>query len=149
MATSLGLAEQQKEFRPSRVQMVWADLDVEEFATNTIDFLNLVMLIHSKGVNVETVLMLMEFSPPPDVQEQLFDDVLSKRNQHLVEEIQSRLAQSDNIIVPWGAAHMPGIAREIQKAGFHLEGSRDYQAIRFGSFGKKSKGSGKGAGKPK
>ena len=58
MAASLGLSEQQKEFTPSRGQMVRADVDIGQFTTNTIDFLNLVMLIQSKGLNDENMLKL-------------------------------------------------------------------------------------------
>src|SRR5206468_9608889 len=117
MATTLGVAEQQQEFKP-QAEMVRADVDVEEFATNTIALLNLVMLIHSKGVNAQTVLELMQYPQPPDFEKQLWDDLLRKRNRRLLEEIHSRLSQSEHIIVPWGAAHMPEIAKEIQKSGF-------------------------------
>lgn len=131
-ATSLGLAEQQKEFKPSRGKLVRADVDVEEFATNTIGFLNLAMLIHAKGVTAANVLKLMEY---PQFEEQLFDDLLRKRNRRLLEAVRSQLSQSDNIIVPWGAAHMPEVAGEIQKSGFRLEESREYVVIRFRSVG--------------
>src|SRR6266481_9552294 len=75
-ATSLGLAEQQKEFKPNRSEWVPADVDVEQFATTTIDFLNLVTLIHAKGLNVGTILPLIQYSPPSDFQEQLLNDLL-------------------------------------------------------------------------
>ena len=130
-ATSLGLAEQQKEFRPMQAEWVRADVDVEQFATNTIAFLNLVSLVHSKGVTARTLLPLMRYSPPPHFEEQLFDDLLRKRNRRLLEEIHARLSQSENIIVPWGAAHMPEIAKEIQQSGFRLNESREYTAVRF------------------
>ena len=139
MATSLGLAEQQKEFKPNPDKLVRADVDVEQFATNTIDFLNLIMLVHSRGVNAETLSKLMEYSQPPHFEEQLIDDLLTKRNRRLLAEIDARLSQSENIIVPWGAAHMPGIAREIQKSGFRVDETRNYVAIRFRSAGKKIK----------
>jgi len=143
MAKSLGLAEQQKEFRPRQGEMVPADVDVDQFTTNTIDFLNLVMRIHSRGMNARDVRELIQYSPPPGFQEQLFDDLLRKRNQRLLEEIHSRLSESDNIIVPWGAAHMPGIAKEIQKSGFRLTETRQYVVIRFRSGGNKSNSAGK------
>jgi len=151
MATSLGLAEQQREFRPSQGELVRADVDVEQFATSTIDFLNLVMLIHSQGVNTENVLKLIRYSPPPHVEEQLLDDLLRKRNRHLLEEIHIRLSQSESIIVPWGAAHIPEIAREIQKSGFRLDETQEYMVIRFRSDGNEGNGAGKAAdhGKPK
>jgi hypothetical protein len=133
-ASSLGLAEQQKEFKPSGGKLVRADIDVEQFAQNTIDCLNLVMLIHTKGLNEESLLALTHYSPPLHYEEQLFDDLLNKRNRRLLEELQARLSQSEIFVVPWGAAHMPGIAREIQKSGFRLVGTQDYVAIRFRSL---------------
>ena len=136
MAKSLGLTEQKVKFKPTRGEMVRADVDVDQFSTNTIDFLNLVMLIHSKGMTPETVRKALQYSPPPDFQKQVFGDLLRKRNRHLWEEIQARLPQSDNIIVPWGVAHMPEIAAEIQKAGFRLNESQEYEVMRFHGFRK-------------
>jgi hypothetical protein len=143
MAASLGVAEQHEEFNPTQGEMVPADVDVEQFTTNTIGFLNLVMLIHSKGVNAETMRQLTRFSPPPHYEEQLLDDLLRKRNRRLLEELQARLSQTEHIIVPWGVAHMPEIAKEIQKAGFRLVETREYVAIRFGSAGKETKRTGR------
>lgn len=137
MAASLGVTEQHKEFRPAATQMVRADVDVDQFATNTIDFLNLATLVHTKGMNAETLRKVMQFSQP-GFEEQLFEDVLQKRNRRVVDEIDAQLAQNENIIVPWGAAHMPGIAHEIQKSGFRLSETRDYVAIRFHTVGSKS-----------
>ncbi len=132
MATSLGLSQQQKEFKPSPVQMVPADIDVDQFAPSTIDFLNLVMLIHTRGMTAQNLLFLMQSSGSIEIEEQVFNDILRKRNRHLLQEIRDHLSESDQLVVPWGAAHMPEIAREIQKSGFHLESSREYVAIRFG-----------------
>lgn len=138
MATSLGLAEQHEEFHPVQVEMVMADVDVEQFTPNTIGFLNLVMLLHSQGLSLETVLKLLRYSPPPHFEEQLFDDLLLKRNRHLLEQLQARLPESDQLIVPWGVAHMPGISQAIQASGFHLVETREYTVIRFRSAGGKS-----------
>ena len=131
MAKSLGVAEQQEEFKPTQGQIVRADVDVKQFTTNTIGFLNLIMLVHAKGLNPAILMKVIQFSPSPDFEQQLFDDLLRKRNRHLVEELRSRLSQSEKFVVPWGAAHMPEIAREIQKLGFRLEETRDFTAIRF------------------
>ena len=49
MAHSLGLVEQKKEFKP-RGEVIDADIDVDEFSTNTIDLLNRVMLLHTKAL---------------------------------------------------------------------------------------------------
>lgn len=143
MAASLGVSEQQTEFKP-RGKLVRADVDIEQFTTSTIDFLNAVMLVHSKGLNAQTMLVLTQYSPPPRFEEHLLDDLLRKRNRRLLEEIRVRLSQSDHITVPWGAAHMPEIAREIQKSGFRLVESQDYLAIRFRPAATTNQTTGKG-----
>jgi hypothetical protein len=134
MAKALGLGEQHNDFKPAQGNLVRADVDTSQFAKSTIDLLNLVMQLHAKGWKVETLLQLMQYSQPPQVQEQLMDDLLTMRNKHLLEEIQTRLSQTENIVVPWGAAHMPVIAKEIQKSGFHLDESQKFVVIRFHFF---------------
>ena len=147
MATSLGLSEQQEKFEPSRGEMVQADVDVGQFSADTIGLLNLVSLVHAKGLNAETVLKLMQYSPPPHFEEQLFDDLLTKRNQHVLEVIEAELPQSENIMVPWGVAHMPEIAKEIQKSGFCLAESQEYKIINFRSVLKNILSNGKSQSK--
>jgi hypothetical protein len=132
MAKTLGLAEQKETFVPNPQEVVHADVDVDVFSHETIDFLNLIMLFHSRGMTPENLTKFMQYSPRPGFEKQLFDDLLVKRNAHLLGEIQTHLATSDNIMVPWGVAHMPELAREIQKAGFHLSETRDLVVIPFG-----------------
>ena len=136
MARSLGLAEQKETFTPPSNEVVRADVDVSQFSAETIHFLNLAMTLHSEGVNAQSLMKFAQFAPPPGFEKRLFDDILRKRNEHLLLEIRSHLLESDNIMVPWGVAHMPGIAKEIQKSGFHLAESHDYVVISFGGKGK-------------
>jgi hypothetical protein len=136
MAQTLGLAEQKETFAPGSNEVVRADVDVGVFSSQTIDFLNLIMLFHSRGVTAENISRLAQYTPPPGFEKQLFDDLLVKRNAHLLGEIRSHLETSDNIMVPWGVAHMPGLAREIEKAGFHLSATRDLVVIPFGPRGR-------------
>lgn len=143
MAHSLGLSEQRQEFNPVRGQVVMADLDVDQFTTNTLALLNMVMLIHTKGFSAGDLKGLFEYPVTPQLATELFDDLLTKRNRHLLEEIRTHLAQTDHIIIPWGLAHMPGISAAIQKQGFHLEETRKYVVIRFGSGGERSSSVGK------
>ena len=148
-ATSLGLADQDEEFNPIQGELVMADVDVERFTTNTIAALDLIMLVHSKGINADTVRQLLQYSPPADLEEQLLEDLLRKRNRHLLEEILARLPQSEYFVVPWGVAHMPEIAREIQKAGFRLGETREYVVVRFHFIGNRSVKKQENRGKPK
>jgi len=91
------------------------------------------MLLHAQGLTAENVLTMLRFSPPPHFEEQLLDDLVRKRNRHVLEEIHARLRQPGPIIVPWGVAHMPGIAEGIEAAGFRLNETQEYTVIRFRS----------------
>ncbi len=142
MAHTLGLAEQHEKFEPTRGEMVMADIDVAQFTTNTLDLLNLVILIHSGNLDVGTLQKLMKFSVAPTFLNELFDDLLRKRNRHLLEQIQNHLPETEHLIVPWGVAHMPGIAKEIQKSGFRLAETREYVVIRFPSGAARAVGDG-------
>ena len=140
MAKTLGLAEQHEKFEPTRGEMVMADVDVDQFSHDTIDFLNLAMLVHARGLTPGNVQKLMEYSPPTHFEKEFISDLVTKRNQHLVDEIHSKLSQTDNIMVPWGVAHMPGIADEIQKSGFRLDATHEYMVIQFRNKGSQSDG---------
>ncbi len=129
MAATVGGVEQTKAFKP-KGQLVHADVDISEFSPATLELLKTAMLIHTKGVTAETLPVLMK-PTTPGLEEQLMEDILTKRNHHLLGVIRERLPNSDHIIVPWGAAHMPEIAREILKDGFRVTGTRDFMAIRF------------------
>lgn len=130
MAESIGVVEQQSVFKP-RGEIVAADMDMSDFSPATIDMLKTAMLIHAKGVTAETLPILMK-PTPPGLEEALMDDILTKRNRHLLKVLHERLPTAEHIVVPWGAAHMPEIAREIEKSGFRVKETQQYIAIRFG-----------------
>ena len=130
MAGAVGGVEQTAAFKPPG-EIVAADVDMSSFSPETLEILKTAMLIHAKGVTPETLPLIMK-PTPPGLEKRLMEDVLTKRNKHLLGVIEERLPNSENIVVPWGAAHMPEIAREIQKLGFRLVGTREYTAIRFG-----------------
>lgn len=129
-AKDLGLAEQQAVFRP-KGELVPADVDLSDFSKVSLDYLKKTMALHSKGINAVTLPVLME-TPAPDLPEKLLHDLLTRRNEHLLRVMDERLRTSDHIIVPWGAAHMPGISAGVLKAGFRLQDKEDHVAIRFG-----------------
>jgi hypothetical protein len=131
MAGALGGVEQTKAFKP-KGEIVAADMDMSQFSPATLDLLKTAMLLHAKGVTPETLPILMK-PTPPGLENQLMDDILTKRNHHLLGVIQERLPTAEILVVPWGAAHMPEIHREIQKLGFHVVDTKEYVAIRFGS----------------
>jgi hypothetical protein len=131
MASSLGLTEQKQGFEPAQGKSRRADVDVEDFSKNTIEFLDLVTLAHSKGWNREVLRAVSQKSQDPLLLEGLQRDLLTKRNQHLLEEIKSELEDEKDIAVPWGALHMPGIAPQIEGWGFRVADTREYKVLEF------------------
>ncbi len=129
-ASAVGAVEQADAFRPPG-ELVAADVDMSAFSPATLDLLRNAILIHSKGVTAETLPILLK-PTPPDLTRQLMDDILTKRNHHLLGVLREHLPRARQIIVPWGAAHLPEIAREIQRLGFRQVDQREYIAIRFG-----------------
>ena len=136
MANSLGLAEQHDAFTPDAAQARPADVDVEDFSPATIDFLNIMILVHAKGWTAETLRLLMQKSQNPALTEGLWEDLLTLRNNHLIKELQTELARTKTVVLPWGAAHMPGLSREIQALGFRPTQSQEYSVVRFQTLAK-------------
>ncbi len=129
-AKDLGLAEQHEAFKPQG-DLISADVDIGQFSKVTLDCLKRTMVIHAKGLNAETLPLLIQPSPV-DLPQRLFDDLLTRRNEHLLVVLRDRLLTSDHVIIPWGAAHMPGISAGVLKAGFRLQNTQESMAIRFG-----------------
>jgi hypothetical protein len=129
MAEAIGVVEQHEFFKP-KGEIVPADVDMSEFSPATRDMLKGVLLVHSKGLTEETMPILLK-PTPPGFEKQLLDDILGKRNRHLLRVLHERLPNTNHIVIPWGAAHMPEIAREIVKSGFRVVETREFNAIRF------------------
>ncbi|NJM36870.1 MAG: hypothetical protein HC845_02785 [Akkermansiaceae bacterium] len=132
MAKSLGVSEQQHEFKP-KGELVAADVDIRMFNQETLDLIDKAMLIHSKGMTAETLSSILK-PTPEHLEKLLWEDLLTKRNAHLLEVLHARLPQSQIIIVPWGALHMPEISEKLLGSGFRVESTEDHVAIRFSSL---------------
>jgi hypothetical protein len=131
MAESLGVAEQEAEFVPPG-EWVAADVDVSEFTPDTIAFLNIVMRFHARGPDLESLRLVFQYKPPPGFERQLLEDLLRKRNRHLMTTARSRLADAELLVIPWGAAHMPELASEIEKLGFRVAEKQRMTVLAFG-----------------
>jgi hypothetical protein len=131
VATTLGLTAQKEQFSPSSEHARRADVDVEEFSPPTIDFLNLTAQLYSGNITPQLIVELMQKSADPRFAQQLWDDILAKRNAHLTQEIRDELQHSDTIAVPWGAMHMPAMAAEMAKDGFVLSKTEEFPVVSF------------------
>jgi hypothetical protein len=137
LASSLGLTEQREVFGPGNAASRRADVDVDQFSKETLGFINTAIRFHSKGFTPDAFRELFEKSQSPELLNQLLDDLLTKRNEHLLSVMTNELARADCVVAPWGAAHMPGLARKIQSSGYHLVNSKEYYVFKFRHLGRK------------
>jgi len=115
-----------------------ADLDIEDLSPETVEYLS------EMGRNVnqadsiwEGISKHYEWSKAnvtPEQEAAVMEDILQKRNAHLLRYVDIALEKFDNVIIPWGAMHMPELEREIRKQGFKLESSKERLAIEFDLF---------------
>ncbi len=131
-ASVVGLSEQQENFIPQQGRILHADMDIDQFSKETIDFLNMVAFIHSKGLNAQTLAAFLQKSQDSkNIEDNILEDILYRRNDHLLKVILAEVEGTDLVIVPWGALHMSGIATKIQRSGFHPVETQEYSIIQF------------------
>lgn len=131
MAQSMGLKEQRDLFAPSQGTVRPADVDVDEFSRETLELLNLASRLHSQGPNVDVLRELIAKGQNPELMNLLWKDLLTLRNAHVLREVQKALKETQSVMVPWGAAHMPGLASGIEQEGFKLVGQHEYEIANF------------------
>jgi hypothetical protein len=119
-ADSLGLSTQPDLTEKRKGPAVQScDADLSDFAAPTLALLNgvagaLQAATAGDGLAALQVLGTLEDKDTMTI----IDDVLKTRNMRVVEGIQTALQTYSHVAVPWGAAHMPGIEREILKMNF-------------------------------
>ncbi len=130
-ANSLGLTEQKDNFAPKGGESRNADVDISDFSEESIGFLELATAMHSDEPTLEELMKLLQKSQRPELLQILWKDLLEMRNDHVLKEARTALAEKDHVVVPWGAMHMPGISASLLKEGFQLESRQEFTAIRF------------------
>jgi uncharacterized protein YbaP (TraB family) len=64
----------------------------------------------------------------PERSRAFFADVVDRRNEHLVGEIERALGEYDRVVVPWGALHLPGVEQTVLSWGY-AETSREMHPL--------------------
>ena len=134
LAKAIGVAEQKSVKVPEHGKLIYADLDVKDFSEVTRSFLKKVTLFYSQKITLASYLQVSSEAQNPALIRSLLDDLIIKRNQHVVHEIEVALPRWEKIVVPWGAMHMQGISLAIQAEGFRLKSFAEEQSIRFGDL---------------
>jgi len=139
-AAKMGLISQAKvPIEADDVTVRSADIDISEFSESTQELLKGAAKIWAADTTAEFMTAyagVVETSGDPKVIEAVLDDVLNRRNDHLIGEVDRALTEFDVVVVPWGALHMPFLDEEVRKRGFKEESSRDFRLFRFGTVGR-------------
>jgi hypothetical protein len=113
-----------------------ADIDISQFSEPTRDLLKGAAKIWAADTQLEFVAAyteVLDTSGDPAVIDAVVADVLDRRNEHLIAEVDQALGEFDSIVVPWGALHMPFLDAEVRKRGFEPVESRSIRLFRFGT----------------
>lgn len=117
------------------VDLLPADIDLNRFDPLTIKVLN---ALAKNVLNAENPLAgYVAFSRwgeqnlPENFDRMIMDDLLSKRNRHLISYFPAALKKYDNLVIPWGALHMKELEQAVLERGFELIKSRERLSIDF------------------
>jgi len=118
--------------KSANIEYQIADVDLADFKPGTVRFMQVTgQMLSSTSWNE----VFQIYSASRDELEKssatALDDILNKRNKHLLGEIDKALEDHTTVVVPWGAAHMPVIQEEIEKRGFVETKRSKHLAIHF------------------
>jgi hypothetical protein len=128
--------------------VVFADIDVSDLSPSTLRFLEAVGTVFQAPNLTEAVQRYIAISQQFKEEEVkgVMDEILTKRNEHVVAAFDKYEPQYRLIYMPWGALHMPGIEDKIIARGYKVQSVRmmpiaKYDAIMNAltqSFGKEA-----------
>ncbi len=125
----------QADREPDKPDIARADIDLNQFNPQTIEFLN------ALGRNLFGGKPLLEGLAEYNVwiNENMSEegivgvmvDILDKRNVVVIDGMMRSLVRYDTIIIPWGAMHMPAIEEAVLEEGFVPGASRERLSLDF------------------
>jgi len=125
----------QADREPDKPDIARADIDLNQFNPQTIEFLN--ELGRSLFGNKPLLEGLAEYNLwiNENMTEEsiagIMADILDKRNTVVIDGMMRSLVRYDTIIIPWGAMHMPAIEQAVLEAGFVPGAERERLSLDF------------------
>lgn len=145
VARALGLEQQQYvteyltespgEAPPRWPEVRHADLDVSDFSPDTIEALERIGRVWASDTPVLAFFQLVRRAEEePELWSSLVEDILNRRNEHLVAAMDSSLDEYERIVVPWGALHLPAIEHAVHERGFEQVSSEYHRLISWATL---------------
>ena len=117
-----------------RLEYRRADVDISVFQPLTLEFMNAIGAILAEPTAANFLRTVQDPDSPfqqPNADEVVMHDILDKRNEHLIGEIDRALETSQTVVVPWGALHLPAIEASLKDRGFQETGHVSRPVIHF------------------
>ncbi|HEX8372797.1 MAG TPA: hypothetical protein VF585_08465 [Chthoniobacterales bacterium] len=114
-----------------------ADVDVNTFRPQTIDYLKAMALLFqsTNSGKMQDFVRVMEEKKSvlqnDAVVRGAMEDVLTNRNTYLIKQIEKGLETHDRLVVPWGAMHLAGIEAYLLSKGFAEVSREEKPAVLF------------------
>lgn len=135
LADELGLESQEGfRFPPGRAVVEDADVDVSRFGPATLELLRAAGRVLGSRDPADAFAAWNRFAEVagrPGVAEAARRDLLELRNRVLLEHLAEGLNRFDRVLVPWGAAHMPGVEAGVLDRGFRRVRTRELRVVAF------------------
>lgn len=118
MASSLGVEAQSNQIIIADRDTKYCDVDVSDLSPEIIAMIQSCSRINRYWASGDRDMALQELVAAPEPDLSLFyQELIEIRNHRVTECIPDCLQSYDNIIIPWGALHMPGIENTILEWG--------------------------------
>lgn len=120
--------------QPNALEYQQADLDISALQPQTLALIEaLGQLLSSKSIQEALTHLQNKNSPLNDEagMKTAMQDLIHTRNDHLMASLQNALASTNLVIVPWGAAHLPDLQKDLEEMGFRQVSEKARQALAF------------------
>lgn len=137
LITAQELEAPREESDLSVTHILRADVDVRDFDPQTIEFLNVLGRQVLGGEDMVTGMLSYNEWVNQNMTQERYEtvmyDVITRRNNTVIDYLGKALDKYDVIVIPWGALHMRGIEEGVKAKGFRLKDSRQRLSVDFRS----------------
>lgn len=123
---------------PGQPDIILADADLNSFDPITIEFINMLgkHLFNSESLpqGMRDYDAWAKENVTPENLEIVMGDLLQLRNDKVISWLDRALPYYDNVVIPWGAMHMPEIEQAIIARGFVKISERERMSIDFSTL---------------
>jgi hypothetical protein len=98
-----------------------ADIDIAEVSPEVRALVEAALGVWSADDPAAAYVDMVRTLDPDDADDtmrRLWDELIERRNQRVLEEIRVAAGDFDHVVVPWGAIHLPGIAAALRDEGW-------------------------------